>query len=50
MQGKLLTSTYHEQLVKDNNKCPKCGSRAIVKSKVKYWFNEKNGQSVDYKD
>jgi hypothetical protein len=50
MQGKSLTGTYHEQLVKDSNQCPKCGSRAIAKEKVKYWFHEKKGESVEYKE
>jgi DNA-directed RNA polymerase subunit RPC12/RpoP len=48
MQGKSLTGSYHEQLIKDTNKCPKCGSRAIAKTKVKYWFNNKSGESVEY--
>jgi len=50
MQGKSLTGSYHEQLIKDPDKCPKCGSRAIAKTKVKYWFNSKTGESIDYKE
>jgi hypothetical protein len=50
MQGKSLTGTYHEQLIKDNSKCPKCGSRAITKSKARYWFNNKSGERVEVKE
>ena len=49
MQGKTLTGSYHEQLVKDKGVCPKCGSRAIARQKVKYWFNSKTGESIEVK-
>jgi DNA-directed RNA polymerase subunit RPC12/RpoP len=47
MQGKSLTGSYHEQLIKDADKCPQCGSRAITKQKVKYWFNSKTGDRIE---